>query len=153
MIKTITRRVYTSGLRSLERGDLDALLRRFDENCVFSFAGESPLGASLDDLGDIRAWFERFVRLLPNPTFDVDRVVIQGPPWNQQLAAYVAIRSTVAGAPYTNRFSQFLRLRWGRVTEDIVLEDTQTWARACERLVSAGVPEAAQTAFVQGGSG
>jgi ketosteroid isomerase-like protein len=144
MIKAITRGVYRRGLRCLEQGDLDGLLRRFDEHCTFSFAGNTPLGAQLSNRQDIRTWFERFRRLLPDPTFEVDRVVVDGPPWNQRLAARVVIRSTVAGAPYQNHFAQFLRLRWGRVTDDAVLEDTQTWADACRRLLAAGVAEAGQ---------
>jgi len=145
MIKAITRAVYRRGLRSLEHGDLDGLLRRFDEACTFSFAGDTPLGAELQGRPEIRRWFERFQRLLPQPTFEIDRLVIDGPPWNQRLAAHLVIRSTIVGAPYQNQFAQFLRLRWGKVTDDVVLEDTQTWAGACERLVAAGMTEAGES--------
>lgn len=41
-------------------------------------------------------------------------------------------------------FAHFLRLRWGKVVDDLILEDSQRWARACERLVAAGVAEAAE---------
>jgi ketosteroid isomerase-like protein len=145
MIKSITRAVYRRGLRSLEQGDLDGLLRRFDQGCTFRFAGDTPLGAELRGRPEIRQWFERFQRLLPEPTFEVDRLVIDGPPWNQRLAAHVVIRSTIAGEPYQNQFAQFLQLRWGRVTDDVVLEDTQRWADACQRLVAAGMAEAGQS--------
>ena len=88
-------------------------------------------------------WFERFRRLLPDPLFDVQRLVIGGPAWDQCIAAHVIIRSRVAGEPYENQFAQFLTLRWGRVVEDVILEDTATWEAASRRLAAAGDIEAA----------
>ncbi len=140
----VTRRIYESGLRSLERGDLDALLKRFHRDCVFIFVGDTPLGAQLSSAGDIRRWFERFSRLLPNPRFEVQRLVITGPPWKQRLASHTLIRSVLDGQPYQNQFAQFLTIRFGKVVEDLVLEDTQTWERACRRLAEAGLAEAGE---------
>jgi ketosteroid isomerase-like protein len=134
---------YRRGLRAVERGDFDAVLRQFDQRCALTFIGDSPLGAQLTGRADIRRWFERFGRLLPRPRFDVQRLVISGPVWQQQLAAHVFIHSTVAGEPYRNQFAHFLTLRWGKVVNDLVVEDTQMWERATRRLVEAGVSEAA----------
>lgn len=143
-VSRVTRSVYAHGLTALERGDLDAVLARFHADCRLDFVGESPLGARLRGHADIRAWFERFLRLLPDPRFEVRRVAISGPPWRQQLAAHVRIRSTVAGEPYENQFAHFLTLCWGKVVDDTILEDTQRWADACRGLVAAGVAEAAE---------
>jgi ketosteroid isomerase-like protein len=144
MIDRLTTRIYRQGFDALERGDLDALLARFDERCTLTFVGDTPLGAHVEGRAAIRRWFERFGRMLPSPTFHVQHAVVSGPPWRQRLAAHVVIRSTVAGEPYENQFAHFLRLRWGRVVEDLVLEDTQRWARACDVLVAHGVAEAAE---------
>ena len=70
--------------------------------------------------------------------FDAQRLVIGGPVWDQRLAAHVIIRSHVAGEPYENQFAQFLTLRWGKVGEDLILEDTATWEAASRRLTAAG---------------
>ncbi|WP_028933904.1 nuclear transport factor 2 family protein [Pseudonocardia spinosispora] len=144
MLQRLARREYLRGLRALERGDLDALLAQFDGRCQFEFTGDSPLGAQLSGSVELRRWFERFLRLLPEPRFDVRRVVSAGPPWRQQLTAHVVIHSSIAGAPYENQFAHFLVLRWGKVVHDLVIEDTQRWARGCERLVASGVAEAAE---------
>jgi hypothetical protein len=125
MIRLITRRIYRHGLDALERGDLDALLARFDDRCTLTFVGDTPLGASLTGTADIRRWFERFVRLVPAPTFRVRYSLVNGPLWNQRLVAH------------------FLRLRWGTVVDDVIIEDSQRWDRACQRLVAVGVTEAA----------
>ena len=66
MIRAITRAVYRRGLRALERGDLDGVLAVFSPRCTLTFVGETPLGAHLSTPTDIRRWFERFRRLLPN---------------------------------------------------------------------------------------
>jgi ketosteroid isomerase-like protein len=142
-ISTITVAAYRRGLAATERGDLDSLLGQFHPDCTFTFTGDSPLGARLRGLPDIRRWFERFGRLLPHPRFDIRRTVVSGPLWNQQLAAHVLIRSTIDNEPYDNQFAHFLRLRWGKVVDDLVVEDTQQWERGCRRLLAAGVGEAA----------
>jgi len=142
IIAAVARRKYTSGLAALERGDLDALLQEFDDELEFSFAGDSPLGASLHSRGALRLWFERLHRLMPHPTFEVHEVLVQGWPWDLRLAIRASINSTVLGEPYRNDFGQFLRLRWMRVTEDRVIEDTERFERACRRLAAAGLAEA-----------
>jgi ketosteroid isomerase-like protein len=148
MITRITRGQYLKGLHALERGDIDALLGQFDNNCTLEFVGDTPLGARLAGHADIRRWFERFLRLLPEPRFEIQRLVVSGMPWNLRLASHMKIRSSINGEPYENQFAHFLTLRWGKVVDDLVLEDTQMWERACERLAAAGVPEAAAAGLV-----
>jgi ketosteroid isomerase-like protein len=143
MVSTIARRRYLRGLALLERGELDALLNQFHPRCEFTFAGQTALGAWLGTRAALRAWFERFHRLLPEPRFEVQEVVVSGWPWDVRLAARVKIRSTVLGEAYENDFTQFLRLRRGLVIADHVMEDTQRFERACARLAAAGVAEAA----------
>jgi ketosteroid isomerase-like protein len=143
VITRITGQMYRKGLTALERGDIEQVLRQFDSGCTLTFVGDTPLGVQASSGADIRRWFERFGRLLPHPRFEVQRLLVGGPPWNQRLAAHVLIRSTIDGEPYENQFAHFLTLRWGKVREDLILEDTQTWERACRRLATAGVSEAA----------
>jgi ketosteroid isomerase-like protein len=118
---------YLRGLTAVEHGDFDHVLTQFRPDCEFVFVSRTALGARLSGRADLRRWFERFRRLLPDPLFDVQRLVIGGPVWDQHIAAHVIIRSRVSGEPYENQFSQFLTLRWGKVAEDLVLEDTATW--------------------------
>ncbi len=142
IVRWLTATQYRRGLRQVEAGDLDAVLAQFHPTCRLTFAGDTPLGANGLSGPDLRCWFERFLRLLPGPRFEIQRLVIAGPPWRTRLAAHVLIRSTIDGRPYENEFGHFLTIRWARVTEDIVIEDTQRWDRACRRLVAAGSAEA-----------
>ena len=142
MIARIAGHQYRKGLHALERGDLDALLAQFSPDATLTFVGDTPLGADLSSPTDVRAWFERFLRLLPDRRFEVQRYQVSGPPWKMQLAAHVVIRSSIDGEPYENQFAHFLTLRWGKVVDDLILEDTQRWAGACERLAAAGLVDA-----------
>ena len=139
----IAARTYLRGLAAVERGDFDQVLARFRPDCELVFVSRTALSARLSGKADLRRWFERFGRLLPDPVFDVQRLVIAGPAWDQRIAAHVIIRSRIAGEPYENQFAQFLTLRWGKVAEDLILEDTATWEAASRRLAAAGHAEAA----------
>lgn len=143
IIDRIAKAKYIRGLRLLEAGNLDALLAQFSDRCTVTFVGDTPLGADALTGPSIRAWFERFRRLLPDPRFEIQRLVIAGPPWRQRIGAHVTIRGTVNGEPYENQFAHFLVISWGKVVDDLILEDTQRWERACRVLVAAGVTEAA----------
>ena len=83
--------------------------------------------------------FERF----PDITFDVQDVIVSGWPWHTRIAVRIAIGATLAdGTRYENEAVQWLTLRWGRMTDDWVLEDTLALDVACRRqpaLVRGGV--------------
>lgn len=144
LVRLLTAAQYRRGLRQVESGDLDTVLAQFHPRCRLTFAGDTPLGADGLSGADLRRWFERFLRLIPDRRFEVQRLVISGPPWRTRLAAHVLIHSTLDGRPYTNQFGHFLTIRWAKVTEDVVIEDTQRWDRACRQLAAAGVAEAAE---------
>jgi ketosteroid isomerase-like protein len=130
------------GLAAAERGDVGQVLAQSGPGCEFVFVRRTARGARLSGPADLRRWFERFRRLLPDPAFDVQRLVVGGPMWDQRIAAHVIIRSRVGGEPHENQFAQFLTLRRGKVAEDLILEDTATWEAASRRL-AAGDTEAA----------
>jgi ketosteroid isomerase-like protein len=143
MWKRIAARRYTTTMAALSRGDVEAVLEQFAPDVRFAFVGDSPLGGDLWSKQEVREWFGRLFRLLPDPSFEPREVLVDGWPWDVRIAARVLIHSTVAGQPYTNEFCQFVRLRRGRVVSDYILEDTQRFERACARLAASGVAEAA----------
>ena len=44
MYKALVRRIVRTGFRTLSMGDYEQLLRQFDPQVLFSFAGPPPLG-------------------------------------------------------------------------------------------------------------
>jgi len=143
-IGRIAASTYLRGLSAVERGDFDQVVSQFRPDCELIFVSRTALGARLSGRADLLRWFERFGRLLPDPQFEVLRCVVGDPVWDQRIAAHVIIRSRLAGEPYQNQFAQFLTLRWGKVVEDLILEDTATWETASRRLAAAGHAEAAE---------
>lgn len=138
----IAHRRYRTALDQLERGDLDRVLAGFGSGCRLHFAGDTCLGAELSTPQGIRRWFERFLTVLPERRFEVQRFATSGPPWDVRIAAHVTIRSRIGDEPYENQFAHFLRLRSGKVIDDLILEDTQRWERAAKVLAASGVREA-----------
>lgn len=142
MYRLIVRRIARSTFRRLNAGDYEAVLRMFATHSVFAFSGDHALAGVLHD-GEARRWFERAHRLLPGHRLDPQEIVVGGPPWNTLVATHFIIRSPLpSGSTYVNEGMQLLRLRWGRVVEDRLFEDSQALASALDEIASTGVAEA-----------
>ncbi|HLZ59532.1 MAG TPA: nuclear transport factor 2 family protein [Ktedonosporobacter sp.] len=125
MYKAIVRRKVRAGFRALSAGDYEQLLRQFHPQVLFSFAGPAPLGGERRGIEDVRAWFQRLNSDLPGIQFTVHDVIVQGWPWNTLVATRLSIAAPRAdGSFYRNEAMQFVRLRWGKVIEDRLHEDT-----------------------------
>ena len=125
MYKSIVRRTIRSGFRALSVGDYEQVLRQFHPQVVFTFAGPAPLGGEHTGIAAVRAWFQQLFTYFPGLQFTVKNVIVQGWPWNTLVATRLAIAAPRSdGSVYQNEAMQFLRLRWGKVTEDCLQEDT-----------------------------
>jgi ketosteroid isomerase-like protein len=125
MYKALVRRTIRTGFRALSVGDYEQVVRQFHPQVVFSFAGPAPLGGERTGVAAVRAWFQRLFAYFPGIQFSVQHVIVQGWPWNTLVATRLAIAAPRAnGSMYQNEAMQFLRLRWGKVTEDRLHEDT-----------------------------
>jgi len=125
MYKTIVRRNVCTSFRALSSGDYEQVLRQFHPRVVFSFAGPAPLGGERSGIKDVRAWFQRLYSYFPGIQFSIHQVIVQGWPWNTLVATRLSITAPRSdGSDYRNEAMQFLRLRWGKVVEDRLHEDT-----------------------------
>jgi ketosteroid isomerase-like protein len=53
------------------------------------------------------------------------RIFVHGWPWNTSIATELEVRASFAnGSPYRNSGMQLARLRWGKVVEDRIYEDS-----------------------------
>ncbi|HEY3562264.1 MAG TPA: nuclear transport factor 2 family protein [Kribbella sp.] len=104
-----------------------------------SFTGGSASGGERRTHDALRRWWERCFRLLPTTRFDVQDVIVGGWPWNTRVATAVTVHvGVVDGSTYENVVHQFLRIRWGKITEVRTLEDTAVLQRTLDRLAAAG---------------
>ena len=125
MYKTIVRRIVRNGFRALSAGDYQHILRQFDPQVVFSFSGPAPFGGEFRGVDAVRAWFQHLFSCFPGIQFTVLQVIVQGWPWDTQVATRLSIAAPrTEGGLYQNEAMQFMHLRWGKVVEDRLIEDT-----------------------------
>lgn len=72
----IAKHVARKQLAARARNNVDAFLAPFAEDAVFVFPGEPPVGGTFHGLTEIRAWFERYRELFPQPHFELVNVFV-----------------------------------------------------------------------------
>jgi ketosteroid isomerase-like protein len=138
MYATIVKRIIRRGFEDLSRGDFEATLRRFDPEARLLFSGEHELGGEQHGVAAIRAWFIRLFALFPGIHWEIRRVLVDGWPWDTWISTRFVVRAQVNGEPYENEGVQLVRLRWGRVIEDDIWEDTAKLVAALTVLARSG---------------
>lgn len=139
MYRLIVRHVVRRAFRRIRPETIDGVLGAFTDESLFTFYGNHALGGR----DAVRDFFDRTFRLFPDIRLEPMTVVASGPPWDTVAATRFELRATLPdGATYRNEGMQFLRLRWGRVVEDRLYEDTQRLVRALDHLAELGHEEA-----------
>jgi ketosteroid isomerase-like protein len=149
MYHAIVRRRARGLFESLGRGDWQATTVDLADDVHHVFPGDHPLGGERHSRAAMERWFERLYRLYPELSFEVDRVVAKGWPWNTTIAVEWRDRGTCAdGVTYRNTGAHFIRLRWGKGVYVHAYLDTDVIADSCRRMAAAGIDEAAAEPIV-----
>lgn len=134
MYAFIVERIVRRSFERLNRGDAAPVIALFADDARLRFPGQHALAADCTGKPAIAEWFARLQRLLPGLRFDVHDVHVRGLPWNTRVMTRFTDRIPLAdGQQIVNHGVQYLRLRWGRVKEDLLYVDTQVVAEACAR--------------------
>ena len=127
----------------ISAGNWEAMVAGMAPAFTYRFYGDHALSGERHTHDALRRWWERCFRLLPNTTFDVEDILVAGWPWNTRVATAVTVNvGVVDGSRYQNVVHQFLRIRWGKITEVRTLEDTAVLQKTLDRLAAAGDAEA-----------
>jgi ketosteroid isomerase-like protein len=119
----LVRRRALAGWRQLSAHNLAGL--PLDEEVKFSFPGNHALAAEATSAEGVRTWLEVLFARFPDLRFEVEELVVDGPPWSTRVATrYVAVQ----GDRTIYRGATFMRLAWGRLVEESVYPDTQAIA-------------------------
>lgn len=125
MYRLIVARIIRSTWHKINSGDTGAAVAKAHPDVVFEFVGSTPISARLQGREAFGEWFHTTVQALPGLRFDVRDVLVSGPPWNTRVAVRMDVSAPLEdGGVYRNHAVQFLTLRWGRMVDDWVLEDT-----------------------------
>lgn len=134
MYAWIVERIVRGGFAELNRGRAEPVLAKFAADARLRFPGRHPLAADVRGKGPIADWFARLLRTFPGIRFELHDVHVRGLPWNTRvLTRFTDTVPMPDGGTVTNHGVQYLRLRWGRVVEDVLYLDTQVVADACAR--------------------
>lgn len=143
MWKRLVARQVRARFLAVEQHDAAQLLHRVAEDVHHAFAGDHALGGERHDRVAFGQWLSRLARLCPTMSFELQHVLVSGPPWHVRVAAHWTARvQPAAGPAYDNAGVHLLRIRQGRLVELLAFEDSQVVAQACERMAALGVDEA-----------
>ncbi|PZF86306.1 nuclear transport factor 2 family protein [Jiangella anatolica] len=122
IVRAKVRRLWT---RIAETGDFRHAVAQAAPDVRFRFVGDSALGAELTGRDEFARWFARAAETLPGLRLEPAEIMVKGWPWNTTVVVRLAVSATLAdGSAYTNEGVQWVRIRWGRMVDDYVLEDT-----------------------------
>src|SRR5688572_25615084 len=122
----MVRRLVYRAYESLNRRELDLVLSLLAEDVYFRFPGRHELGVEATSRSEVEAWFGRLFRRLPSIRFDVDEVMVSGPPWDARVCTrYRARTESATGEVNTYEGMQLLKLRWCTVVSEELFPDTQ----------------------------
>jgi ketosteroid isomerase-like protein len=134
MYHAIVRAKVRATWRRIATGDYGAAVGLAAPDLRFQFLGPAPLGGQRVGAAAFEAWFADLFRLLPGLRLTLRDVSVGGPPWNTVVSARIDASATLSdGTPYRNQGLQWARLRWGRMVEDVVIEDTALLVDALRR--------------------
>lgn len=138
MYRMIVAALVRSTWRKVAAGDYRAATKLAHPDVTFRFVGDTPLSGALQGAEAFEAWFRDATTRLPGVTFELRDVLVAGWPWNTRVAARLDVSMPLAdGTTYRNEAVQWVRLRWGRMVDDWVLEDTAAINALFERLEAA----------------
>jgi ketosteroid isomerase-like protein len=139
MLSWLVKQLISGVMARTRAGDIRPTLALDAPDLRFVFPGSNSWSGTFNSREEHRRWLQRLVRV--GVKTDVDEVVAGGLPW--KMTACIRGRSwrdAPSGARvYENRFVIWAHLRWGRLKDYEVYEDTEK-ARALDDYLAANEP-------------
>lgn len=132
MYRTIVAMRFRALWRRIGADEFDLAVAQAAPGMRFTFVGDIPLGTSVTGTDALRAWFRQLDELFPGIHLELQDVIVKGWPWNTTVAARLHITAELQDeTAYQNHAVQWVRMRWFKMTDDWVIEDTVALAAAC----------------------
>jgi ketosteroid isomerase-like protein len=139
MISWLTKQLISRVMRSTRNGDIRPTLMLDHPDVRFVFPGDNSWSGEFNGKNEHERWLERLVRV--GVKTEPDEVAVSGFPWKMTVA--IRGRSwwdNPAGERiYDNHFVIWGHLRWGRLYQYEVYEDTQK-AKALDAYLEENEP-------------
>ncbi len=101
------------------------------------------MGGVRHDVAAVKSWLERLARLTPNLYITVTDIKVKGLPHNTlAIVRWTATATLLNGDSYINKGVHLVTLKWGKVTELDVYEDTKVVSDGLDKQFASGITEA-----------
>lgn len=134
MLNWLAKRLVQRAFDAMNAGDPTWALAMLADDARLVFPGTSTWGGEYRG----RAEVERFARrcIAQGIQYRVHDVLVKGPPWNMTLVYVVSdeARDASGSVIYQNRAMEYCKLRWFKIVQQEVFEDTERTA-AYDRIV------------------
>jgi ketosteroid isomerase-like protein len=139
MLSMLAKRLISWLMGKTRAGDIRPTLRLDAKDVRFTFPGDNSFSGVFDGRDAHQRWLERMIRV--GVMIEPDEVAVSGFPWNQTICIRGrSWRDTPSGERvYDNRFVIWGRLRWGKLSDYEVYEDTQK-AKALDAYLEENEP-------------
>jgi ketosteroid isomerase-like protein len=125
MLSWLAKQLVAHNMRRLNAGDPIPTLRLEGERVTLHFPGDSSWSGTFYGKQEVRRWLERFARV--GLQIFPDEVVLKGFPWKQTICVrgHDHLAAPSGERVYENRYVIWGRMKWGKLQEYEVYEDTQ----------------------------
>jgi hypothetical protein len=141
----IVRRRITALSDAVNQGNAQPVLQGFAANFEhIMLGGPHALSGRRRGLETTAQWYARLYRLLPDIHFDIHRITVRGAPWSTLATVEWSEHNTgTDGVLMRATGVHVAEIKWGRMTRLLILPDVVKLEATLNRLVTAGVAEAA----------
>jgi ketosteroid isomerase-like protein len=123
------------GMQDISNGRFEKVLAQFSSQIVFSFLGQHALGGEYNSVAEVRAWFQKIHGFFPDLRLEPTSICVSGWVWNTLVVTHFRVSASLPNsAQYNNQGVQVLRIRWGKIVEDRLFEDTEKLQQALGKI-------------------
>jgi ketosteroid isomerase-like protein len=136
ILSWIAKQIITRVMARTRTGDIRPTVALYHRDVEFTFPGDNSWSGTFHGKEAVRRWLERLAAV-GLQTFP-DEVVAVGLPWNTTVCirGHDYLKSPEGETVYENRFVIWGKMKWGRIREYEVYEDTIKPRRLDEWLAS-----------------
>lgn len=143
MYHYFVKKLVRKSFKLLNEHNYAQLTKPLASDVKHTFSGDHALGGVRHDLTAFKSWLERLGRVMPKLRINVVNIVVKGLPNNTlAIARWIGTATLENGDHYLNTGVHFITIKWGKLTELEVYEDSQAVHNGLEKQYQSGILEA-----------
>ncbi|MBS1862920.1 MAG: nuclear transport factor 2 family protein [Actinobacteria bacterium] len=125
MLSWLAGKMIARSMKAIREGDMAPTAALYADDVKFRFPGKNSFAPGAEGKAALEEWLGRFIRL--GLQIYPDEVALTGWPWRQTISVrgHVHLDDPQDGRVYENRYVIWGHMRWGKMREYEVYEDTE----------------------------